>query len=220
MKKIVAITLALIIILISGIALIVLGSLEILNESIFVGVGTGFISSAIVSFFMEIINLETERSLKKRETKLFFHQYRKAFFDFRDSLPYISEKLSCTVEKHNFSTYVEQILNMESYDDLVTQEGMDFRDEIVDEIHVFVEKIKDTVESLLSMEMNILNNEIIYSNFDLIKRQCGNCKRAILSLKNKHFSNAISYVCKMKETHIKLFPTLKTEFEEIYDKGD
>ena len=220
MRKFIAITITLIIILISGIALIVLGSLEILNESVFVGIGTGFISSAIASFFMEIINLKTERRLNKKESALFFHQYIRAFMDFRDRLPHIYEKLFSTDEKYNFSTYIEQILNMESYDNLEAQGGIDFRDERIDEISAFVEKIKDTVESLISMEMNILNNEIIYSNFDLIKRQCGNCKRAILSLKNKHFSNAISYICKMKETHIKLFPTLKTEFEEIYDKGD
>lgn len=220
MKKFTTITIALMITLFCGIVFVFLGSHEIIDKSIFVGIGTGFISSAIVSIVTEVIYLNDERRRKQRETKVFFHQYRKSFMDFRNGLPYIYERLLCDGEKHDFATYIEQILNMELYDDLESQEGINFRDEIIYDISFFVEKIKFAVESLLTMEMEVMNNEIIYSNFSLIKQLYGNCKRALQNLKGNRFTDAISSITKMQEKHIKLFPTLKSTFEEKYGIDD
>ena len=217
MKKITEITIASIIILFCGIAFVILGFLTRLTEGIFVGIGTGLISSAIVSFIIEHIHLKREMQLRQKEKELFFHQYKKAFLDFKDILAYIYNKLSCDDQKYSFMVYLEHILSLDSYDDLKSPEGIEFFDEIISDISYHIEKIKFTIEAMLSEEKQILSNEKIHNSFNLIKQQYGNCRRALRSLENNNFRKAIMYIEKMKETHLQLFPSLKCEFEDVYD---
>ena len=208
MKKFIILIGILTLILIVGIVLVCLGTNEI-NEELCVSIGTGFITSAVVSIIFEIIAYANERKLLNKASKLFFKQYKKAFFDLRADLPRLYNDIFFDGKKLNFSEYTN------CFFDATNNENAD-ADELLVEIEIHIERIKNSLETLISLEKDVLDNEVIYSKFDLIKQQYGSCRRLLGSIKSGSYEKAKHYATKLKDRHLEMFPELRDEFEESY----
>ena len=208
MKKFIILIVVLTLILILGMLLVCLGTNEV-NEELCISIGTGFITSAVVSIFLEIIAYVNERRLLNKASKLFFKQYKKAFFDLRDDLPRLYDRTSFDGRNLNFSEYMDSLF------DAALDENTD-TDEVLIEIEIHIEKIKSTLEVLISLEKDVFDNEVIYSKFNLIKQQLGSCKRLLGSIKIGAYEKAKIYATKLKDNHLKMFPDLKEAFESVY----
>lgn len=208
MKKFIILIVVLTLVLIFGILLVCFGTNEV-NEELCISIGTGFITSAVVSIFLEIIAYVNERKLLNKASKLFFKQYKKAFFDLRDDLPRLYDGTLFDGRILNFSEYMDSLF------DVALDENTD-TDEMLIEIEIHIERIKSTLEVLISLEKDVFDNEVIYSKFNLIKQQLGSCKRLLGSIKIGAYEKAKIYATKLKDRHLEMFPDLKDAFEIAY----
>lgn len=104
---------------------------------------------------------------------------------------------------------------MDSLFDAALDEYTD-TDEMLIEIEVHIERIKNALEVLISLEKDVLDNEFIYSKFNLIKQQLVLCKRLLGSIKIGVYEKAKIYTTKLKDMHLEIFPELKDAFEIAY----
>ena len=212
MKKFIILIVILTLVFILGIGFVCLGTNEV-NEELCVSIGTGFITSAVVSIILEIIAYANERKLLNKASKLFFKQYKKAFFDLRSNLPRLYNETLFDNQRLNFSAYIDCLL------DATYNNPIDTSDAIAD-IEFYVEKIKIALGTLISLEQDVLSNEVIYSKFDLIKEQYGTCLRLLGSIKIGAYEKSKHYVAKLKDRHLEIFPQFKDAFEECYSDED
>ncbi len=219
MKRLLFISILLLLIFIIGICFVILGSFGI-YQNVFIGIGTGLIASAVVSEMLEIINTLNERALLKREAVLCFSQYKRAFNHFRDDLPYLYDKLFCDAAILDFTSYIKIVLDSKSYDDLESKEGLDFYYSTIYDIEKHIKSIENAAESLINIEKEIIKNELIYKKINLIKRQRRNCQQIVRSIKVEAFDRTLFHIEKLKDTHLLIFPELKVDFEESYRNED
>lgn len=208
MKKFIILIGILTLIITWGVVLVCLGADEA-NEELCLSIGTGLVTSAFVSIILEIVAYVHERNLLKKASTLFFKQYKKAFLDLRDDLPRLYDDTLFDGIELNYSEYMDSLF------DAALDEKTD-TDKIILEIEIHIERIKHALEALISLEKDVLDNEVIYSKFNLIKQQLGSCNRLLGSIKFGTYDKAKIYANKLKDRHLEIFPDLKDKFETSY----
>ena len=212
MKKFITLIVILTLVFILGIGFVCLG-IPGVKQEICISIGTGLITSTIVSIILEIISYVNERRLIKKASNLFLKQYRKAFFDLKFDLPRLYNETLFDDQKLKFSDYIDRLFDA-TYNDTI-----DTSDAIAD-IEFYVERIKIALGTLISSEKDVMSNEVIYSKFDLIKEQYETCLRLLGSIKSGAYEKTKLYATKLKDRHLEIFPQFKDAFEECYSDED
>ena len=212
MKKFIIVILVFFLIL--GFCLTFLGTLKN-DENILFSIGTSFLSSALVSIGLEIVNIASERKLLIKTRKLFFNPYRLIFFSFRDELPALhSNYLYDDNKARSFSEYIERLLDISQFSDGLVDE------DIVFEIERYIMNLKNAIDSLISQENEMICDNYICSRMPLLKEQRKTCNRALGALRIGNYNNAVTYIIKLKNRHLEIFQELKDDFNTPYCDND
>ena len=217
MKKSIILLFIIFLLLIIGIVLTIQGCIvreDNTCDSICSSIGTGLIASTIVSLVIEFINMIVLSNNLKKLEKVFFKPYIHSFDEFRDALPSINDLYHCDGKSHDFSEYVGRLLDVELYDD------KNIYEDIIFELEHYLEKIKHSVEFLISQEFEIVEISGIHSKFPELKKQRATCNRILGNLRNQKYSDAITNIIKLKNRHLILFPSLTKYFDDPYANDD
>lgn len=183
-------------------------------NSICISIGTGLIASTIVSLVIEITNIISLCINLRKTEKVFFKPYIHSFYEFRDALPSINDLYHWDGKSRDFSEYISRLLDTKLYDD-----GKVYED-IIFEFERYVEKIKYSVEFLISQEFEIVEINGIHSKYPELKKQRTTCNRILSNLQNEKYSEAIINIIKLKNRHLILFPRLTKDFDDPYTNDD
>ena len=145
---------------------------------------------------------------------MFFKPYKSAFWAFKDGVCSLHDSFLYDNKTRSFAEYIERLLDTTQYFDSVIHEDVIF------EIGRYIENVKSAAESLISLEIEIIGNNFICSKMSLLKEQRKTCNRALGALRIGNYNNAVTYIIKLKDQHLGIFPDLKDDFNAPYRDND
>ena len=152
-------TIGAVFIIVIGVMLTIFGVICAQTKEIFIGLGSGFVNSGIVSLIFETIHYRENVAYQKRQVHYSFKSYLKAFEKLRNTVAFVYSRLEeDTSTQKTFEEFLHHDLSAASYD-LCKEDDERFRWTQIYEIVYETEKIDMQCKELLDDELKFFEND-------------------------------------------------------------
>lgn len=207
-------------IIIIGVVFTVFGFICPQIETIFGGIGSGFVSSGIVSLIFETIHYRENVAYQKRQVHYSFKSYSKAFEKLRNTVALVYSRLEeDTSTQKTFKEFLHHDLIASSYD-LHNEIDKQFRWEQIYEIVYETEKIDMQCKELLDGELKFFKNDQMIKLVENLPKQRCCIKRIVYAFENEQYDKIEKPLLDLVGFFSLIFPNDVYLFSQPYCKED
>ncbi len=209
-----------VLIILIGVGFIVFGFMYPQTEAVWGGIGSGFVSSGIVSLIFETIHYRENVAYQKRQVHYSFKSYLKAFEKLRNTVAFVYSRLDeDTSTQKTFEEFLHHDLSAASYD-LRKEDDERFRWTQIYEIVYEAEKIDTQCKELLDEELKFIENDQMIEVMKHLPQQRRCIKRVADVFEREQYDKIEKPLLDLVNSFSLSFPNDSYLFSQPYCKED